>query len=75
MATKSKGNNKSSTQSGKFRAVMATKEPSKPKEPAEVVNAEKIAECAYLIWEKKGRPTGQDEEIWLEAEAMLKKTK
>lgn len=30
-----------------------------------------IACRAYLIWEKKGRPHGQDVECWLEAEQQL----
>ena len=30
-----------------------------------------IALLASQIWEKEGRPSGRDEEIWLQAEAQL----
>lgn len=30
-----------------------------------------IARHAYFLWEARGRPTGQDTEIWLEAEREL----
>jgi hypothetical protein len=33
---------------------------------------EEIANCAYLIWEKEGRPAGRDVEFWLQAEAQLR---
>jgi hypothetical protein len=32
---------------------------------------EMIAQRAREIWERKGRPCGQDEQNWLEAEALL----
>jgi hypothetical protein len=32
---------------------------------------EEIAICAYLIWEKEGRPSGQLREHWLQAETQL----
>ena len=35
---------------------------------------ERIANCAYLIWEREGRPDGRDVEFWLQAEAQLKLT-
>lgn len=34
--------------------------------------AEKIAQLAYSIWEREGRPDGRQEEFWLRAEAELK---
>jgi hypothetical protein len=34
---------------------------------------EQIAERARSIWQKKGCPSGQDQKIWSEAEAQLKK--
>jgi hypothetical protein len=34
---------------------------------------DEISERARKLWEAKGCPAGQDEEIWLEAEAQLKK--
>ena len=32
---------------------------------------EEIAFCAYLIWEKEGRPAGREREHWLQAETQL----
>lgn len=32
---------------------------------------EEIANCAYLIWEKEGRPPGREREYWLQAETQL----
>jgi hypothetical protein len=32
---------------------------------------EEIADCAYLIWEKEGRPPGRAREHWLQAETQL----
>ncbi len=34
---------------------------------------ERIKEKAKELWEKKGRVQGQDLEIWLEAEKLVKK--
>ena len=33
---------------------------------------EQIAQRAEAIWRKRGRPAGQDEQNWLEAEAQLR---
>ena len=35
---------------------------------------DQIAACAHLIWEKEGRPQGQEVEYWYQAEAQLKAT-
>jgi len=40
--------------------------------PTENPSLEAIAYCAYMIWEKEGRPAGRDREHWLEAEAQLR---
>jgi hypothetical protein len=32
---------------------------------------DQIAACARLVWERKGRPEGQDIDIWLETEQRL----
>jgi hypothetical protein len=32
---------------------------------------EEIAFCAYLIWEREGRPQGCEEAHWLQAEMQL----
>jgi hypothetical protein len=34
-------------------------------------SAEEIALCAYLIWEREGRPPGREKEHWLQAETQL----
>ena len=36
---------------------------------------DEIARCAYLIWEREGRPTGREMQHWLEAEAQLRAIK
>jgi len=37
------------------------------------ITHEQIAERARLIWEERGRPYGEDERNWREAERQLKK--
>ena len=32
---------------------------------------EEIAQCAFLIWEREGRPAGRAREHWLQAETQL----
>ena len=32
-----------------------------------------IAELAYRLWEQRGRPQGDQEQIWLDAEQQLKR--
>ena len=41
--------------------------------PTATLTHEQIAKRAQQIWEKKGRPVGQDERNWLEAEVQLKR--
>lgn len=42
------------------------------KESTNNVNThEVISQLAYALWEKAGRPSGQDLEFWLQAEAQL----
>jgi hypothetical protein len=36
---------------------------------------DEIAQCAYLIWEREGRPTGRAKEHWLQAESQLMATR
>jgi len=36
---------------------------------------DEIACCAYLIWEKEGRPMGREREHWLQAETQLMATR
>ena len=40
---------------------------------AATLTHEQIAQRAHQIWEKRGRPAGQDEKNWLEAEAQLRR--
>lgn len=74
---------KSTVKTAKSKAASVTKvkagvkvkaKPAKPKK--NVINqsptAEQISIRAYEIWLRKGRPIGQDEANWLEAEAELK---
>lgn len=42
------------------------------KESCPKITDEMIRERAYYIWEKKGRPQGQDMAIWLQAEKELR---
>jgi hypothetical protein len=42
-----------------------------PAAMVEITN-EEITNLAHQIWERKGRPEGQDLQVWLEAEAELK---
>lgn len=40
--------------------------------PPQELNPADVAACAYLIWEKEGRPHGRDAEHWFQAEALLR---
>ncbi len=55
-------------------AAKATVKPAKPKKNVigRAPSVEQISTRAYEIWLSKGRPIGQDERNWLEAEAQLK---
>jgi Protein of unknown function (DUF2934) len=35
-------------------------------------NHRAISERAHRLWEARGRPTGEDEQIWLEAERLIR---
>jgi hypothetical protein len=41
--------------------------------PARTPTHDEISSRARTLWEAKGHPAGRDEEIWLEAEAQLRK--
>jgi len=41
--------------------------------PTRTPTHDEISTRARALWEAKGRPAGRDEEIWLEAEAQLRK--
>ena len=36
---------------------------------------EEIALCAYLIWDREGRPSGREKEHWFQAETQLLATR
>ena len=62
--------------------VAASKATAKPKKPVHTdltpvitIKHNDVAAKAYEIWLAKGRPIGQDEQNWLEAEAALAKKK
>jgi hypothetical protein len=38
-------------------------------------NSAQISEVAYYLWLEKGKPSGKSEEIWLEAERKVWKTR
>ncbi len=40
--------------------------------PLREITTEVIAARAYSLWEQRGRPQGQDVELWIEAEQQLK---
>ena len=40
--------------------------------PQPELNPMDVAACAYLIWEKEGRPHGRDIEHWMQAETLLR---
>ena len=40
--------------------------------PQRQLSPEDIAACAYLIWEKEGKPHGRAAEHWFQAETMLR---
>lgn len=41
---------------------------------ASAVSHDEIARLAYLNWEKEGRPYGNDQKFWLEAEQQIRAT-
>ena len=47
----------------------------KNNQPHVALNQEEVAACAYLAWEKAGRPKGRDLDFWLEAEMQLRVTR
>jgi hypothetical protein len=40
-----------------------------------VPSQDEIAYCAYLIWEREGRPQGRERDHWLQAETQLLATR
>jgi hypothetical protein len=47
---------------------------SKPQPPEHQPSHDEIAQRAYLLWEQRGRPQGQDLEFWSEAERQFLST-
>jgi Protein of unknown function (DUF2934) len=52
---------------GRILCVMNAENPPEPE-----LNPMDVAACAYLIWEKEGRPHGRDVEHWMQAETLLR---
>ena len=40
--------------------------------PQPELNPADVAACAYLIWEREGKPHGRDAEHWMQAETLLR---
>jgi len=40
--------------------------------PQPELNPADVAACAYMIWEKEGKPHGRDAEHWFQAETLLR---
>jgi hypothetical protein len=71
-------NKKTTTGSGATMKKKATKRSpaSKPQTQVEMkITHDQIAQRAYEIWLAKGRPPGQEEQNWREAEAELRREK
>ena len=66
---------KTSTGSGTTKKATTKRSPaSRPRTQVEVkITHDQIAQRAYEIWLAKGRPPGQEEQNWHEAEAELKR--
>ena len=72
---KAKQSTPSSNYQGTPRTTAITPQPVKPPARAialPVLSQEQIARRAWAIWVKKGRPAGQDEQNWLQAESELR---
>ena len=75
VASRPSAGSKTKTTPRKTKTVVKSVKPRGKSSPAEVVQAptlEQIQVRAYEIWLRKGRPLGQDQRNWLEAEAELK---
>jgi hypothetical protein len=53
------------------KPVHAANHPTSTEHPRRKVAHETIAQRAEQMWRERGSPSGQDEAIWLEAEAQL----
>lgn len=54
------------------KAKKAAAKSAAPPKKVTTVTHEDIAKVAYAIWERKGRPMGQDSATWAEAKRELK---
>jgi hypothetical protein len=48
-------------------AAMSAENPHQPE-----LNPDEVALCAYLIWEKEGKPHGRDADHWFQAQTLLR---
>lgn len=79
-ASASKAKTKKAEAQSKPKAAPSKAKTAKPKKPVNhdltpviTIKHHDVASKAYEIWLAKGRPIGQDEQNWLEAEAALAK--
>jgi Protein of unknown function (DUF2934) len=75
VASRPSAGSQTKTAPRKTKTVVKDVKPRGKSSPAEVGQApslEQISVRAYEIWLRKGRPLGQDQRNWLEAEAELK---
>ena len=61
------------TKPARRAAPKKTTAPALAPEPTPQITEAQIAERAYYLWLRKGRPVGQDAQNWAEAEQELKK--
>ena len=53
------------------KPVHAENVPTPAARPRRLVAREEISQRAERLWQERGRPSGQDDAIWLEAESQL----
>ena len=59
------------TGKGLKKTVIKTAEQSEKKNIDKSLTTQMVQDRAYYIWEEKGKPFGQDQEIWLQAEKEM----
>jgi len=75
-ASAAKSTRKPASRATAVRRTATAKKEAPKAEPKVIMmmSHDQIAERAYHIWLKKGRPTGCDEDNWIEAEKELAET-
>lgn len=62
------------SQAGAQKSDTRNQAPAAKAAAAGALPAEQIAQRAYEIWQAKGKPAGQDQEHWFQAERELRDT-